>query len=180
MSMITLTFEDYDEMLGFARKLLNVEKETTDLPVEKAAQAEALKQQPAATVPYGQQIAPHFPEANTGAAATVQAPQAPVPSMTPPAQPAAPVMTPPMQPATQPAPAPQTPPAQPAAVPTTEHTYTAEELQTAAVLMVDKDPGMMAHIQELLQQFGVSALPELPAEKYGAFATALRGMGAQI
>lgn len=171
MSMITLTFEDYDEMLGFARKLLDVEKETTDLPVEKAAQAEALKQQPAATVPYGQQIAPHFPEANTGAAA-------PAPSV----QPAAPVVTPPAQPATQPAPVPQAPPVQtatqPAAVPTAEHTYTAEELQAAAVTLVDK--GMMTQIQELLHQFGCNSLPELPVEKYGAFATALRGMGAQI
>lgn len=64
------------------------------------------------------------------------------------------------------------------AVPTTEHTYTAEELQAAAVTLVDK--GMMAQLQGLLQQFGVNSLPELPAEKYGAFATALRGMGAQI
>lgn len=63
-------------------------------------------------------------------------------------------------------------------VPTTEHTYTAEELQAAAVTLVDK--GMMAQLQGLLQQFGVNSLPELPAEKYGAFATALRGMGAQI
>ena len=83
----------------------------------------------------------------------------------PAAAPAAPVM--PQQPTM-----PQT------TVPTTEHTYTAEELQAAAVTLVDK--GMMAQLQGLLQQFGVNSLPELPAEKYGAFATALRGMGAQI
>ena len=63
-------------------------------------------------------------------------------------------------------------------VPTTEPTYPAEELQAAAVTLVDK--GMMAQLQGLLQQFGVNSLPELPSEKYGAFATALRGMGAQI
>ena len=65
-----------------------------------------------------------------------------------------------------------------AQVPTTERTYTAEELQVAAVTLVDK--GMMAQLQELLNRFGVNALPELPKEQYGAFATALRGMGAQI
>lgn len=85
------------------------------------------------------------------------------------------------QPAPQPAsvtPTAQAPVSQPAPVPTAEHTYTAEELQVAAVALVDK--GMMVQLQGLLQQFGVNSLPELPAEKYGAFATALRGMGAQI
>lgn len=85
------------------------------------------------------------------------------------------------QPAPQPAsvtPTAQAPVPQPAPVPTAEHTYTAEELQVAAVALVDK--GMMVQLQGLLQQFGVNSLPELPAEKYGAFATALRGMGAQI
>lgn len=166
MSMITLNFNNYAEMLGFARKILAVEKEEADLSEEKVAQTETLK--PATVAPYGQQIAPRFPEANTGVATMAQAPQDPVPSMTPPVQPAAPEVTP----------APQTSPAQPAAVPTTGHTYTAEELQIAAVTLVDK--GMMAQLQGLLQQFGVNSLPELPEDKYGAFATALRGMGAQI
>lgn len=167
MSMITLSFDTYEEMVTFARNILGVEQEMSNLAREKAEAAKIpkLKPQPASTVPYGQQIAPLFPEANTGAA--TPAPRDPAPNMTPP-----------MQPATQSAPAPQTPPAQPAAVPTTEHTYTAEELQVAAVTLVDK--GMMAQLQEMLHQFGVSSLPELPAEKYGAFATALRGMGAQI
>lgn len=117
-------------------------------------------QQPETAVPYGQQIAGHFPQANTAAPAE----QEPISQPTP--QPAS--VTPTAQ-----APAPQ-----PAPVPTAEHTYTAEELQVAAVALVDK--GMMVQLQGLLQQFGVNSLPELPAEKYGAFATALRGMGAQI
>lgn len=167
MSMITLSFESYKELTAFARDILGIDKETADLAEESTAQTETPKPQPDSAVPYGQQIAPHFPEANTGAATAAQATQDPAPNMT--------LL---MQPATQPAPAPQTPPTQPAAVPTTEHTYTAEELQAAAVTLVDK--GMMAQLQEMLHQFGVSSLPELPAEKYGAFATALRGMGAQI
>lgn len=116
--------------------------------------------QPETAMSYGQQIAEHFPQANTAAPAA----QAPISQPTP--QPAS--VTPTAQ-----APAPQ-----PASVPTAEHTYTAEELQVAAVALVDK--GMMVQLQGLLQQFGVNSLPELPAEKYGAFATALRGMGAQI
>lgn len=167
MSMITLSFESYKELTAFARDILGIDKETADLAEESTAQTETPKPQPDSAVPYGQQIAPHFPEANTGAATAAQATQDPAPNMTPL-----------MQPATQPAPAPQTPPTQPAAVPTAEHTYTAEELQVAAVTLVDK--GMMAQLQEMLHQFGVNSLPELPAEKYGAFATALRGMGAQI
>ena len=116
-----------------------------------------------------------------------QATQIPAQAMTGQASPAAPIAQPaqaaaPHQPAKT-APAPQPAPiAQPAheaaPVPTAEHTYTAEELQVAAVALVDK--GMMVQLQGLLQQFEVNSLPELPAEKYGAFATALRGMGAQI
>ncbi|WP_419093754.1 hypothetical protein [[Clostridium] scindens] len=117
-----------------------------------------------------------------------QAMQIPAQAMTGQASPAAPIAQPaqaaaaPQQPAkTTPAPqpAPIAQPAQEAApVPTAEHTYTAEELQVAAVALVDK--GMMVQLQGLLRQFEVNSLPELPAEKYGAFATALRGMGAQI
>lgn len=116
-----------------------------------------------------------------------QATQIPAQAMTGQASPAAPIAQPaqaaaPQQPAKT-APAPQPAPiAQPAheaaPVPTAEHTYTAEELQVAAVALVDK--GMMVQLQGLLQQFEVNSLPELPAEKYGAFATALRGMGAPI
>lgn len=160
---IQVTIKISKEALGEA---VSVFREFLDHAGEAEQKALPTQDKPA---PYGQQIAPHFPEANTGAAAP--APLDPAPNMTPPAQTAAPAT----------APAPQTPPAQPAApaaVPTTEHTYTAEELQVAAVTLVDK--GMMAQLQEMLHQFGVSSLPELPAEKYGAFATALRGMGAQI
>ena len=64
------------------------------------------------------------------------------------------------------------------AVPTTTRTYTLDELASAAMTLMDK--GMQTQLQELLAGFGVEALPALPQEKYGDFATALRGMGAQI
>ena len=42
------------------------------------------------------------------------------------------------------------------------------------------DKGMQAQLQELLAGYGVEALPALPKDQYGNFATALRGMGANI
>ncbi len=65
-----------------------------------------------------------------------------------------------------------------APIATTERTYSLDELATAAMGLMQQ--GMQPQLQELLQQFGVIALPELPKGQYGAFATALRGMGAQI
>lgn len=76
--------------------------------------------------------------------------------------------------------APVTPVAQPAMspVPTTECTYSLDELANAAMTLMDK--GMQNQLQELLASYGVEALPALPREMYGNFATALRGMGANI
>ncbi len=161
MTQIQLTFEDYEEMISFAKKLINAEKGTIKLADGEKSEEGKTEEAKADTTPYGRQIAQDFPNANTGI--PVAAPDVPAMMPTEPPAPAAPPVPP----------IPQTP-----AVPTSEPTYTAEELQVAAVTLVDK--GMMAQLQELLQQFGVNALPELPKEKYGAFATALRGMGAQI
>lgn len=99
------------------------------------------------------------------------APQ-PVPRPDPvPAPPAAPQATPPVQP---------TAPAQLATpvVPTSQQTYTLDDLARAGMTLMDS--GRQADLQGLLKQFGVEALPALPQEQYGAFATALRGLGAQI
>lgn len=63
-------------------------------------------------------------------------------------------------------------------VPTTERTYSLDELANAAMTLMDK--GMQNQLQELLASYGVEALPALPREMYGNFATALRGMGANI
>lgn len=63
-------------------------------------------------------------------------------------------------------------------VPTTERTYSLDELANAAMTLMDK--GMQSQLQELLASYGVEALPALPREMYGNFATALRGMGANI
>ncbi|MFR8164636.1 MAG: hypothetical protein ACLU8D_00105 [Enterocloster sp.] len=42
------------------------------------------------------------------------------------------------------------------------------------------DSGRQPDLIALLGQFGVVSIPDLRPEQYGAFATALRGMGAQI
>lgn len=70
----------------------------------------------------------------------------------------------------------QTAPVQP--VPTTQQPYTLDDLASAAMTLMDA--GRMADLQQLLASFGVEALPALPQARYGEFATALRGMGAQI
>jgi len=90
------------------------------------------------------------------------------------------------EPATPAAPQEPTPPAQPtpptqqttSAVPTSQQTYSLDDLARAGMTLMDS--GRQADLQGLLKQFGVEALPTLPQEQYGAFATALRGLGAQI
>lgn len=42
------------------------------------------------------------------------------------------------------------------------------------------DSGKQPELLQLIRSFGVEALPFLQPEQYGAFATALRGLGAQI
>lgn len=94
-------------------------------------------------------------------------PAAPVPPA-PAAAPAAPTAP------TQNAP---TAPAAPA-VPTSVPSYTRDDLSRAAMTLMDK--GLQTQLQQLIQSYGVNSLVELPQDQYGNFATALRGMGAQI
>lgn len=89
----------------------------------------------------------------------------PAPAM---AQPIAPIPTPVMQPVAPPV----------AAVPTTAPTYTVSDLAMAGTQLVDA--GRRQDVLDLLQAFGCSALTELPAEQYGAYAQRLRDMGAKL
>lgn len=65
-----------------------------------------------------------------------------------------------------------------AAVPTATTTYTQDELQRAAVTLMDA--GKQNELLMLLNSFGAEAIPQIPKERYGEFATALRQMGGQI
>ena len=109
---------------------------------------------PAMTQPV-QQVAPVTPQ-------PVQTQQA-APATTPPVQQMAPVTPPPVQ---------QAP------VQTATPSYTADDLARAAMTLMDS--GRQGDLINLLAQFGTEALTQLPPEQYGAFATALRGLGAPI
>lgn len=156
--MIHVDFKDFQDMLSFARQLLG------QVEGEKAMQPQ---RQPV------MQQAPVVPTQPTAPVAPVQ-PTTPMTSV----QPTAPVI--PTQPAVPTAPAQSVTPVAPtqATVPTTSVTYTPDDLARAAFALMDS--GRQQELIGLLQQFGVNAIPELKPEQFGAFATALRGMGAQI
>lgn len=161
--MITVEFKDFNEMVRFAKELLGVQTEETNKP-EQAVQTAVPVVQPAA-VP---------------APVALSAETAPVSTAVPadPVVPAAPAT--PAAPTTPAAPAIPTAPAQPVTpvVPTAAVAYTLDDLARAATTLMDA--GRQGELIGLLQQFGVATLPALAREQYGAFATALRGMGAQI
>lgn len=113
----------------------------------------------------------NFEGGNAEKAVPVAPPVAPPVQPVAPVTPATPVMTP------QPVVPIQTP-AAPAAVPTAATTYTQDEIQRAAVTLMDA--GKQDELLMLLTSFGVEAVPQIPKERYGEFATALRQMGAQI
>lgn len=59
-------------------------------------------------------------------------------------------------------------------------TFTLEQVSKAGADLITAQPAKMQDLMALLQQYGVQTIQALPADKLGAFATALRGMGAQI
>lgn len=88
---------------------------------------------------------------------------APAPMPTPAAPPVAP-----MPAAVAPAPA----------VPVTAPTYTLDQIAKAGANLVDA--GKMEQLLALLTKYGVQAVTQLTPDQYGAFATELRALGAQI
>lgn len=159
---ITATFESIEDMKDFAGLVLAGEKAVTE-PIKTAQQVVPAPQ----TAPV--QTAPAIPPVAPPQAQPITHPSvAPVPTPVQTVSAVAPPAAPPQM--TAPAPA--------APVPTNAKTYTPDDLARAAMALMDS--GRQADLIGLLQQFGVSSIPELAADQYGAFATALRGMGAQI
>lgn len=74
--------------------------------------------------------------------------------------------------------APVAPPPAAVAAPTAARQYDFKELQLAATSLCDA--GKRDAVMALLGQFQIKALSGLSPEQYGAFATALRGLGAKI
>ena len=125
-------------------------------------------------------VAPVQPIAQVTPAAAVSSTPLSVASTQPVASTAAPVPTaqaPVQQPVAQSA---VTEVQQSAAIPTSHvaQAYTVEQLQMAMAPLVDA--GKMEEIRALLNSFGVPSIMDLQPDQYGALATALRGMGAQI
>jgi outer membrane biosynthesis protein TonB len=84
----------------------------------------------------------------------------------------------PQAPMQQPA-APMQQPAAPSIVPTSQApTYSMDQLAVAATQLVDA--GKIDQLRGILQSFNVTALTELPKERYGEFATVLRQNGVKI
>lgn len=60
----------------------------------------------------------------------------------------------------------------------TVQAYTLDQISRAGASLVDA--GKMEQLLALLGRYGVQAVTQLQPEQYGAFATDLRGLGAQI
>lgn len=115
---------------------------------------------------------------------TGNAPVAPAPVQTAPAP--APVAAPAPAPTPAPVPTPAAPPVTPMptaaapapTVPVTAPTYTLDQIAKAGANLVDA--GKMEQLLALLTKYGVQAVTQLTPDQYGAFATELRALGAQI
>jgi hypothetical protein len=154
--MINVNFDSLDEMLHFANRLAGL-GQADPAPLQENTPVVPVTPAPQASVtPISQ--------------APVQQPVTAAPVT------AAPVQT--MAPSQQAAAAAAAIPPQTALVQTSAPSYSMDDLTNAAVMLMDS--GRQADLLNLLAQFGVEALPALPREQYGAFATALRGLGAQI
>lgn len=106
------------------------------------------------------------PSASAPASATTTQPTEALPVSAPVSVPTAPqAVNPPAQ----------TAPVTPAAGPT----YTMDELARAGAVLLS-DPAKAAAVMALPQQFGVQSLQQLPPERFGDLANALRGLGAVI
>lgn len=159
---ITVNFDSLEEMKAFAVALME----------EGAAEVIKTANQTAPTTP----------------ADPVPVQPQPVPSTQPTSQ--VPVQQPTPQVPVQPTQAPQTPPpvqtqqptpqapVQPQPVTTSTPQYTLEDLARAAVPL--QDAGRGQDLMALLQKYGVMSMTQLDPSVFGAFATDLRALGAQI
>lgn len=154
---ITVTFDSIEEMKDFTERIMvggNPAALSEGKPVADITQAPSARETPVMTSQTVVPVAPAQPVQMASAAPV--SPVTPVPAVQPAAIPTAPVQ----------------------AVPTSAHTYTPDELAKAAMQLMDS--GRQNDLLALLQQFGTSSIPSLQPSQYGAFATALRGLGAQI
>ena len=58
--------------------------------------------------------------------------------------------------------------------------YTVAQIAKAGADLISQNPGLLPQVNALLTQYGAQAVTDVKPEHFGAFATALRGMGAKI
>ena len=163
---ITVTFETIAEVKTFAEMI-------TGPAVKEGKSSQNTAVTPVATVQpsFKTETAP-VPVQNASAVPVQNVSAAPVTPVQ--GAPTAPVQTAPIHTA----PVTQAPAAPVQTVPTSTRTYTPDDLAKAAMQLMDS--GRQNDLINLLAQFGVNSVPHLQPNQYGAFATALREMGAQI
>lgn len=105
---------------------------------------------------------------------------APTPAAAAPVTQTAPVQVPGPAPVAQTVPAAPVNTAAPAVPLASAPTYTLQQISKAGADLFTNRPDLRPQVNALLSQFGVQAVTDLRPEQYGAFATALRGLGAQI
>lgn len=86
--------------------------------------------------------------------------------------------TPPVQPVPTTQATPTAPPVNPVPTATATPTYTMEQLAVAATGLIDA--GKMQDVQNTLASLDAQTLMDLPQEKYGEFASAIKAIGAVI
>lgn len=84
----------------------------------------------------------------------------------------------PTTPAIQPTP-PSDPPAQTVPL-ASAPSFTLADISKAGADLIGANPGLLPKVNELMTQFGIQTLDKLKPDQFGAFATALRGLGAKI
>ena len=182
---ITVNFDSLEEMKDFAVALIE----------EGAAEVIKTANQTAPTTPVDPAPVQPQPAPQVPVPPTQPTPQVPVQQPQPAQQ--VPVQQPqpvPQVPVQQPQPAPQVPVQQPQPVPPTQPVqpqptsqapvttstpqYTLEDLARAAVPL--QDAGRGQDLMALLQKYNVMSMTQLDPSVFGAFATDLRALGAQI
>ena len=167
---ITVNFDSLEEMKAFAVALME----------EGAAEVIKTANQTAPTTPADPvPVQPHQPVPLPPTQPTPQVPvQQPVQPQPTPQVPVQQPQPAPQVPVQQPQPVPPTQPVQPQPVTTSTPQYTLEDLARAAVPL--QDAGRGQDLMALLQKYGVMSMTQLDPSVFGAFATDLRALGAQI
>ena len=175
MSDMTMTIKvEAPDLVAALTRLAAAVNPTPNIPAPDEPRPQMPAPAPAPIAPSAAQPPVAVPQGNVAVSVAAPVPPAvPLAPTIPPAPPAAPV-PPVAAPVAPPAPA----PAAPTVPVTTAPTYTLDQIAKAGASLMDA--GKMEPLLALLSRYGVQAVTQLAPEHYGAFATELRALGAQI